>query len=70
MAPCAVRAIRCYYHYTSEQRSDRDTLRLGHKQRKAFGEFYYVHPLRDDRAYPTRKQAEAQVLVGYLRIAA
>lgn len=38
--------------------------RLGHRQKQAVGEFFYVHPLRDDVCFPTRKQAESCVMVG------
>lgn len=51
------RVVRCYQAYTPEQRSNHDTLKLGIRQRKTFGEFYYVHPALPDRAFPTRKRA-------------
>lgn len=57
------RVIRCFQSYTAEQRADRSaSFRLGHKQRRAVGEYYYVHPDCPSRAFSTRKAAALYAL--------
>lgn len=51
-------AVRCYMHHTSETRAmHAASHRLGHKQRQASGEVFYVHPMVPDRAFSTAKAA-------------
>lgn len=71
MAPCIAKPIRCFQHYTSRDRADRAaSFRLTRSQRESVGEFFYMHPLRDDVAFATRGAAERAVPVGRLKIAA
>lgn len=54
----AKRVVRCWQAYTSEQRSNcMASLSLGYQQRRAFGEYYYVHPDVPGKAFPRRKLA-------------
>lgn len=52
------KVIRCFHAYSSEQRANHAaSFRLGHRQRVATGEFFYVHPDVPNIAFPTRKAA-------------
>lgn len=52
------KVVRMYQPYTSEQRANHAAShRLGHKQRKADGHFFYMHPAIKNRAFDTRTQA-------------
>lgn len=49
---------RCFQRYTSEQRADMaSSHRLGHRQREAVGEFFYINSMFPGRAFSTRKAA-------------
>ena len=51
-------AVRCFEQYTSEQRANHAaSFRLGHQQRQAVGEFFWVHEYCRGVCYPTRKDA-------------
>lgn len=51
-------AVRCFQLYTSAQRSDlMASHRTGFRQRERLGEFYWIHPLVPDIAFPTRVAA-------------
>ncbi len=51
-------AVRCFQHYTSEQRANHAAShRLGYLQRQAVGEFYWAHPKVSGLAFPTRRRA-------------
>lgn len=56
------RVVRCFQSYTHEQRSNLDTLHVGIRQRRATGEFYYVHPDVPGKAFPKRGLAAAYAL--------
>jgi hypothetical protein len=52
------KVVRMYQPYTSEQRANHAaSFRLGYKQRKADGHFFYMHPDIKGRAFDTRTQA-------------
>jgi hypothetical protein len=54
----AKKVVRCLQHYTSEQRaSHAASFRLGHRQRHAMGEFFYIHPSVPGIAFRTRGAA-------------
>lgn len=54
----ARRVRRIFQGYTSETRAmHAASHRLGHRQRGAVGEYFYVHPERPDVCFPTRKAA-------------
>lgn len=65
-------ATRCFQRYTSEQRADHAaSFRLGWRKRQAVGEFYYVHDMVPDIAFPTAKMATTrayQVFVSNTRV--
>lgn len=49
---------RCFQKYSSSERADRAaSFRMGHRQREAVGEFYYITDAVPNRAFPTRKEA-------------
>lgn len=51
-------AVRCFQHYTSNQRADMaSSHRLTPKRRQAIGEYFYTHPMLPGVAYPTAKAA-------------
>lgn len=65
----AKKVIRCFHHYSSEQRADHAAShRLGYRQRRAAGEYFYTHPdlpglafdKRFDAARAALSKAEAQ----------
>ena len=59
----AKRCVKCFQHYTSEQRANHAAShRLGHRQRQAVGEHYWVHPDIPNRAFSTRKAAAMAAL--------
>lgn len=52
------RVVRCFHAFTSEQRANlAASHRLGHRQRAAIGQFFYVHPGFPGTAFATRKAA-------------
>lgn len=52
------RVTRCFQRYTHDQRANHAAShRLGHRQRKAVGEYFYVHPDVPGLAFPTRDRA-------------
>lgn len=52
-------AIRCFQHYTPDQRADlMASHRLGYRQREATGHFFYVSPCANSIAGRTRAQAD------------
>lgn len=58
------KVVRIFQSFTSEQRANHaSSHRLGHRQRQAVGEFFYVHPAIPDRAFPTRSAAARAALV-------
>jgi hypothetical protein len=57
------RVIRHFCRYTGEQRANHaDSFRLGYKQRKADGHFFYTHPDIPGIAFDRRKQAAEEAL--------
>jgi hypothetical protein len=59
----AKRVVRCWQAYGWEQRaSNAANFRMGHQQRRSFGEFFYVHPAIPNRAFPRRKMAAEAAL--------
>lgn len=57
------RVVRCFQRYSSEARANHaSSHRLGHRQRQAVGEFYYVHPNVPGRAFSTRMAAAVAAL--------
>lgn len=56
------RVVRCFQRYTHEQRANHDTLHVGVRQRKAVGEFFYIHPEVPGKAFPKRGLAAAAAL--------
>lgn len=51
-------AVRCFHHYTSEQRSDLQSAHTqGYKARNRIGDVFWIHPFIPDRAFDTRAQA-------------
>jgi hypothetical protein len=59
----AKRVIRCLHHYTSEQRANHAAShRLGHRQRQAIGEHFYIHPDVAGVCFDTRGQAARAAL--------
>jgi hypothetical protein len=52
------RVTRCFHAYSSECRANHAaSFRLGYQQRRAMGEFFYVHPDLPNKAFPTRGAA-------------
>lgn len=52
------RVVRCWQGYSSEQRaSNAANFRMGHQQRRSFGEYFYVHPDIPKIAFSKRKRA-------------
>jgi hypothetical protein len=63
LAAEARRVVRHFQRFTPEQRADHASSgRLGHRQRQAVGEFFYVHPDLPGRAFPTRRAAARAAL--------
>lgn len=59
----ARRVTRCFNAFTSEQRANRAaSFRLGHRQRHATGEYFYIHPAFPHTAFKTRRQAALAAL--------
>lgn len=59
----ARRVIRCFQRFTHEQRADMAAShRLGHRQREAIGEPFYMHPDIPNNAFPTRRAAAIRAL--------
>jgi len=57
------KVTRLFQAYSSEQRANHAAChRLGYRQRKALGEFFYMHPDFPDRAFSTRKRAAVAAL--------
>jgi hypothetical protein len=57
------RVVRCFQRYGSETRADRAAShRLGHRQRTAAGEHFYVHPDLPNLAFPSRGAAAQAAL--------
>jgi hypothetical protein len=51
-------AVRCFHHHTSEQRANLAAAhRLTQRQRRAVGEFFYIHEMLPGRGFPTAKLA-------------
>ena len=63
----AHKPARCFHRYDGQARADlAASHRSGHRQRVSAGEFYYVHPLFRDRAYPTAKRAREAAWARYV----
>ena len=59
----AKRVTRCFQAHSSETRANHAaSFRLGHRQREAVGEFFYVHPELPNKAFPTRGAAARAAL--------
>ena len=58
------RVARCFHHYTTDQVCTLAGRRGGRRSRKYIdrGEFFYMHPDVQDRAFPTRKCAAEAAL--------
>jgi hypothetical protein len=57
------RVERRFQRYTSQQRADRAAShRLGHRQRQAVGEWFYVHPDVPDLAFDNRRSAAREAI--------
>jgi hypothetical protein len=57
------RVVRHFQRYTDEQRADHAAShRLGHRQRRAVGEFFYTHPDVPGRSFETRTRAARAAL--------
>ena len=57
------KVVRCFHHYDSETRANHAaSFRLGHDQRIATGEYFYVHPACPGIAFPTRGAAAKAAL--------
>ena len=53
---------RCFYRFDAGQRADHAAShRLGHRQREAIGEFYWVTDAVPGIAFPSRKAARAAI---------
>lgn len=51
-------ATRCWQKFDHEQRANHaSSHRLTQQQRSAFGEYYYLHPMVPNNAFPTAKAA-------------
>ena len=51
-------AVRCWQKFDHNTRADRaSNFRFTQGRRDRLGEFYYLHPLVPNRAFPTRKAA-------------
>ena len=60
----AKKVVRCFQPYSSETRANHAaSFRLGHRQREAIGEYFYVHPAMPNTAFPTRKMAAVNGLI-------
>lgn len=55
-----IRCLEKYDHHTCANKLASN--RQGYIQRRAMGEFYYVHPAIPDRAFPSRKIAAITAL--------
>jgi hypothetical protein len=52
------RVVRCFHLYSSEVRANHAAShRLGFRQRRREGEFFYMHPDLPNKAFPTRGAA-------------
>lgn len=59
----ARKVTRCWMRYDSSTIANlRSSHRLGHRQRQAIGEYFYVHEDRPNVAFPTRKSAVTDAL--------
>lgn len=57
------KVTRCFHAYSSECRANHAAShRLGYQQRRATGEFFYVHPAFPNTAFPTRCAAAKAAL--------
>ena len=62
------KATRLMERYSSEQRAERAaSQRMGHRQRQAVGEFFYMNHLEPNSAYPTAKQAKIGLHRAFIR---
>ncbi len=53
-------AVRCFARFSSDDRANvAASFRQGYQQRQRIGDFYYVHSLVPDRAFPTQSLADA-----------
>lgn len=60
-------AVRCFQRYSPETRANHAAShRLGHRQRTAVGEYYYVHKLVPDIGFPRAKLATERAYGVYL----
>jgi len=56
--PDGVAVTRCFQRYSAEDRAScASSHRLGHRQRAALGEYFYVASNVPNTAFPTRGQA-------------
>ncbi|HXE63146.1 MAG TPA: hypothetical protein VN519_06370 [Bryobacteraceae bacterium] len=54
----AHKATRCFQRYDHNARADRyASCRMGHRQREAIGEYFYVHDFAPGLAFPSQGQA-------------
>jgi rubredoxin len=61
-------AVRCMHHHSSEDRANlASSFRLTRGQREAVGEFFYVHDLVPDKAFPTAKAATTAAYAIFLK---
>lgn len=50
--------VRCFQRFAAEQRANQAAShRLGHRQREAIGDYFYIHPKVPGRAFTTRRGA-------------
>jgi len=59
-------AIRCYQQFTQETRCFLEYSKTGYKRRKAWGEFYYVHPMQPGITFGTAKAATTAAYQEYI----
>lgn len=59
------RVVRCFQPYSHDERADlMASNRVGHRQRHATGEAFFVHPDIPGVAFPRRKAAAEHALQG------
>jgi len=59
-------AVRCFQRYTSEERANISaSIRSGHRQREAVGEYFYTHSMRPGIAFKTAKEATSSAFFEY-----
>lgn len=59
-------ATRCYQQFSVDTRCFLEYSKTGYKRRKAWGEFFYIHPIKPGIAFDTAKAATTAAYREYL----